>query len=164
MSPFTFVVGTTHLKAGLCRTGEGQRAEQAEALLHALCSFARSDEAIVLAGDFNSSNTATPQDHDGLRLQPLALPRLIAGGGFRCAYTEATGAPPPYTYWGGWVGSEVRATFDHVLLHGPVHAVGALEVPASAAVRASPCRLPNADYPSDHAYSHSVWGDRPYVG
>jgi len=146
-----FVLGTTHLKAGLSARFEERRAKEAHVLLEVLGRFLRrEDEAVVLAGDLNAHPSPIAQDAEGERLMPLALPVLMEHGGFRCAYTQVAGAPPTYTYWAGWTNRDVKTTFDHVLLRGGLMATAALAMPDAALLSTSACRLPNSQYPSDH--------------
>ena len=131
---------------------EAEREKQAAALLAALAGFAASeDEPVLLAGDLNAHHAPLPAvERDGAPLPPRALDALRRGG-LRCAHTEAAGAPPPFTYWAGWSDRDVKTAFDHCLLRGRrVRAAAALGMPSAEAVAASGCRLPHADYPSDH--------------
>ena len=147
----TFVLVTTHLKAGMSARFEEDRARQAAALVEAVDSFAAAGEAVAAAGDLNAHPTAIGADNDGRRLEPRALD-LLYERGFRCAHREVgEAAVPAYSNWSGWEDRDVKATFDHVLLRGDgVVATAALRVPSAADVAASACRLPNPDYPSDH--------------
>ena len=146
----TFVLATTHLKAGTCGRWEGERAKQAATLLHAVEQFCRADEPVVLGGDFNAHHSPLALDNDGKCLEPLAVPALLRGG-FRCAQTEAAGAPHPFSYWAGWVDREVKTCFDHILIRGAgLVAAASLQVPAADEIARGACRLPNAGFPSDH--------------
>jgi hypothetical protein len=145
----TLVLATTHLKAGVSSFFEAVRARQAEMVLSAIDGFAGRDEVVALAGDMNAHPVGLAADNDGHRLDALAIPRLVSGG-FRSAYDEC-GASPRWTNWSGWTDREVKVAFDHVMLRGGgVAPAAALTMPTSADVAASECRLPNANYPSDH--------------
>eukprot|EP01079_Euglenida_sp_SAG-EU17-18_P011814 gene11814-324_t len=150
--PASLLLATTHMKAGLCRPAEKVRTGQAASVVRALETAApvASEFAIILAGDLNSLPCPLLIDNDGERLDPYALPRLLAGG-LRNAHTDlGPHAAPRYTTWAGWQDREVRAVLDYVLIWGNISASAALQEPSCASVLSSPCRLPNKDFPSDH--------------
>jgi hypothetical protein len=102
----------------------------------------------VLAGDLNAHHGPALAE-DGTTLQPRALPALLGDGALRCAYAEASGAPPGFTYLAGWSNREVKMAFDHVLLRGGVAAAAALLPPSEGDIEEG-VLLPNANFPSDH--------------
>lgn len=154
--PTTFIVVTTHLKAGLKEKNEEDRAKQVDDLVAVLERFMEPNEDVVFTGDLNAHLEAlpffaAPPGGETLSALPgLVLPRLTRRG-FRCAVSEATGGSPlTFSQWGRRCDVEIRSVIDHVLLRGPhLVACAALAAPDEAVVAAMGC-LPNPAYPSDH--------------